>query len=55
MIGFQMSWECMSQSIIGLMQERRDSSANALELHLSCINPLKSQLWHSKFSPNYLD
>ena len=23
----------------GLMQERRNSSANALELHLSCINP----------------
>ena len=31
----------------GLVQERRNSSANALELHLSCTNP--SMLW-SMFS-----
>ena len=28
-----------NQFIDGLVQERRNSSANALELHLSCINP----------------
>ena len=27
--------------IYGLMQERRNSIANALELRLSCINPSK--------------
>ena len=31
------------QYIDGLVQERRNSSANALELHLSCTNP--STLW----------
>ena len=36
------SWT-LSQ-IDGLVQERRNSIANALELHLSCINP--SKCWH---------
>ena len=29
------------QQIDGSVQERRNSIANALELHLSCTNPLK--------------
>ena len=29
-----------TKHIDGLMQERRNSIANALELRLSCINPL---------------
>ena len=28
-----------NQFIVGLVQERRNSSANVLELRLSCINP----------------
>ena len=34
----------MHQQIDGLVQEKCNSSANALELHLSCINPLKCHL-----------
>ena len=30
----------LSLNIDGLVQERRKSSALAMELHLSCINPL---------------
>ena len=30
--------------IVGLVQARRNSSALAMELHLSCINPLTSDL-----------
>ena len=32
--------------INGLVQERRNSSALALELHLSCINPSKCYIWY---------
>ena len=35
----------------GLLQERRNSIANALELHLSCINPSIS---FSSFTPSWL-
>ena len=31
--------------IDGLVQERRNSSALAMELHLSCTNPLRSRHW----------
>ena len=34
--------------IDGLVQERRNSSALAMELRLSCINPLTWVLWHLK-------
>ena len=29
----------------GLVQERHNSSANALELRLSCTNPYKLSVW----------
>ena len=33
------------RQIDGLVQERRNSIANALELRLSCINPSKCAQW----------
>ena len=35
------------EKIDGLMQERRNSSALAMELRLSCINPLEWSDWLS--------
>ena len=37
-------WNCSSWKIDGLMQERRNSIANALELHLSCTKPSRYQV-----------
>ena len=37
----------MENQIDGLMQERRNSIANALELRLSCINPSKRKSDHA--------
>ena len=34
-----------NHQIYGLMQERCNSIANALELHLSCTNPSKCKFW----------
>ena len=36
---FHMETRLSGHHFDGLMQERRNSIANALELHLSCINP----------------
>ena len=38
----RLSWTCWRNDIDGLVHERRNSIANALELHLSCTNPLIS-------------
>ena len=42
---FPTDWRCTysdyNKQINGLMRERRNSSALAMELHLSCTNPLK--------------
>ena len=48
-IVLQESW---SPKIYGLVQERRNSIANALELHLSCTNPWKYSVVQARF-PNY--
>ena len=37
--------------IDGLVQERRNSSVLAIELHLSCTNPLINSPFDSYFSP----
>ena len=44
---FRASMESCCQHIDGLMQERRNSIANALELSLSCTNPLTYKLAQS--------
>ena len=59
MITFQNNWNeqkcvwCLLIAVIGdwyyingLMQERRNSIANALELCLSCINPVNYLMYH---------
>ena len=38
--GFIPMWNRSNRHIDGLMQDRRNSIANALELRLSCTNPL---------------
>ena len=43
---------CMQYHINWLMQERRNSIANALELHLSCINPLILHLTETRLKLN---
>ena len=40
---FDMPWCSGDNNIDGLVQERRSSIANALELHLSCTNP---SIWY---------
>ena len=40
-------WTGLIPQIDGLVQERRNSSANALELRLSCINLLRCISWSS--------
>ena len=38
-IGSHYDFGTTSHNLIGSVQERRNSIANGLELHLSCINP----------------
>ena len=42
------SWCCLQQDIDGIVQERRNSIANALEIRLSCTN---LSIW---YSPHYM-
>ena len=41
---------CSQEKMEGLVQERRNSIANALELRLSCTNPSK---WYWKPKENF--
>ena len=42
----------MKRQVIGLVQERRNSTANAMELHLSCTNPSEYKISVNSLRPS---
>ena len=49
-----LAWVCLCLHIDGLMQERRNSIANALELCLCCTNPSIFLMWYLWYWPSLI-